>query len=315
MHPRRLLDAMLQAQVRESGAWADPITDDEWATFEGMARTGQSGMLDAIGRIVTARRIHRAGRPSRGHTPDRQPGHRLRSTREAALAQYLAAYVEHEPRDRFGVRRYRHDQLNNRLLAPSAAAEWIVTRAATPKQLEKARSELGRGQLLAYLEAGNKWTKHVFALPGSPLDRLRVVSERLSSFCGWHLARATMFVLTGERPPVAAIVADVAWKAPVGARSRIVLNIDPTCPPHEVAASYRRFRNQHFPRLRRLSPRHTQLAVFFLENQQLPVADQMALWNSSVRSRRFKKLSVFALACRQAVRRLTELPGAVGPGL
>jgi hypothetical protein len=70
-----------------------------------------------------------------------------------------------------------------------------------------------------------------------------------------------MFVLTGERPPVQAIAAEVAWKAPLAARSRIVLTIDPTCPPHEVVAAYRMFRKQHFPRLRRLTPRQTAVTI------------------------------------------------------
>jgi hypothetical protein len=145
--------------------------------------------------------------------------------------------------------------------------------------------------MLPYSRISDGWTSHVVTVAGTPLDQLRLIGERVASFCGWPKPLTTMFVLTGKPPHVPAIGADIAWKMPLAGRSRIVLTIDPTCPPHEVEDAYRKFRQQHFSRLRRLSPLHTKLAVFALQHSHLPAAEQMGRWNRTVRQARYRKPS------------------------
>ena len=313
MHLRRLLDAALLDRFNgESNELAMPVTDNEWAGVQDLAYNGSTGIDNAVKRIVMGRRTYVLDRPRRVRTgsPSALPTSPLRSTREDALAEYLATYMEQDPGDTFGIRGFRQELLKGRMLTASAADRWIIRRAPSPLEIRKGRP----AGLVPYIRPDSPWARHVATLPGTPLDRLRIVSDRVAKFTRWNPARTTMFVLTGERPPLPAIVAKVEWKSPISARSRIVLDVDPTCPPQEVIATYRKFRSHHFPRLRRLSPRHARLAVFALKNQQLRIEEQMRLWTTGGRSPKYKKASAFTRACQLAVKRLTELRGDVRPG-
>ena len=99
----------------------------------------------------------------------------------------------------------------------------------------------------------------------------------------------------------------------------MVLTIDPTWTPHEVAAAYRTHRRTHFGRLRRLSRKHALLAVFAATYPE-PSLGRLADWNRRHRPYGYRALHVFNRDCQAALARLTEFGDPVrtrwgGPGL
>jgi hypothetical protein len=100
----------------------------------------------------------------------------------------------------------------------------------------------------------------------------------------------------------------VQLKFPLPARARIVLTIDPTSTPAEVAASYSRLRAQQFGRVRRLTAKHAELAVFTIRHAALGLDEQLSKWNSSVPHRkRYRFRSVFKREAERARQSLVEL--------
>jgi hypothetical protein len=114
-----------------------------------------------------------------------------------------------------------------------------------------------------------------------------------------------VFILTGVVPTTSAVQAEVRYQPTMSVRSRIVLTVDPTCTPAEVATAYRRVRRSNFGRLRRLGVKHTALARFALEHAQLSARDQMTQWNAQ-RGRGKYQLGEFNRDCQQALRRLAD---------
>jgi hypothetical protein len=105
---------------------------------------------------------------------------------------------------------------------------------------------------------------------GGVLEHLRQISERLARYYGWEPADAAVCVLSAAAPLVQAIRGEVQLKFPMAARSKIVLTIDATATPNEVAAAYAHVRRRQFGRVRRPAAKHAQLAVFALRHQSMP---------------------------------------------
>ena len=122
-----------------------------------------------------------------------------------------------------------------------------------------------------------------------------------------------MYVLTGIVPRAETITVEVQRRMPLAVRSRIVMTIDPTCTPQEVAAAYRQARKPAFGRLKRLSKKHATLGVFAVTHGHLPVPEQRHAWNEAHPTQRYRHLWQFRRDCRQAVARLLELNVHAGP--
>ena len=91
-------------------------------------------------------------------------------------------------------------------------------------------------------------------------------------------------------------------------RARIILTIDPTATPSEVAAVYSRLRADEFGRVRRLDAKHAQLAVFVFRHQALTASEQWATWNSRVKKPwRYRFPSTFKREGALAVGALADL--------
>ena len=146
---------------------------------------------------------------------------------------------------------------------------------------------------------------------GGRFDRLRRVGEALAAYYDWHPEGARLFVLTGGIPMVQALRASVRKASPLSARSRIVLTIDPSCTPAEIATAYRTIRREQFGRLRRLSTKHATLALFVATRQHLSWRQQMVAWNRTASPHdRYRFPSVFARDAQLAVDRSVErVPG------
>jgi hypothetical protein len=152
---------------------------------------------------------------------------------------------------------------------------------------------------------------------GGVLDRLRRLSQRLAEAYRWSEAQATIFVLTGLVPLIAAITGesdapedDAEGTLPI--LSRITLQIDPTTAPSEVAEQYTALRRWLYgERHRDLSEKHTQLALFAAtELKHTTWAARMARWNAAHAEWAYTEVSNFSRDCLQAQRRLLGLTRA-----
>src|SRR5262249_42553231 len=112
-------------------------------------------------------------------------------------------------------------------------------------------------RMLAYALPSDRWERCLPTAANGVLERLRQISERLSGHYRWQEAQATIFILTGRTPLV----------SPAGAkieREAIVLTLDPSLTPRQVAAYYREFKKGILGRnrIKALSSKHLQLAAF-----------------------------------------------------
>lgn len=301
MHPRHVLDVRLLEQygaAEDAVILAAPLTDHEWAEISGSA--GRIAASDhvfverVLRRIVQGRRTYLLSRRRTRVQPVVAGGV---TGRAAAVAALLVSRLQ-SPDDPAGIGAFRREVLHNRVRAPRSIARWI-----------KAQQQFGDGHLgrtLAYRVPSSEWTQYVATRAGGTLERLRVASERTSAFTGWRSADATVFILTGVVPTTSAVQAEVRYQPTMSVRSRIVLTVDPTSTPAEVAAAYRRFRGRNFGRVRRLSAKHTALAHFAIEHAHLSALEQMTRWNAGRRQGRYGQLKEFTRDCQQALRRLAD---------
>jgi hypothetical protein len=143
---------------------------------------------------------------------------------------------------------------------------------------------------------------------GHALDRLRQISEALSSFYSWDLAEATTYVLTGQTPVTRSIIANVRLTWPLPARSRITLTVAPTATPAEVAAVYSRERRMAFGRVRRLTDKYATLAAFAWKHTGQADLERMTAWNKGhAKKWRYTYPSVFRREANLAINALLEL--------
>jgi hypothetical protein len=308
---RKAVDVALAvhgAAQRGPAEWARPLTDDEWDWLEAHGYLQQvlqghavaEGLLDEI---VKMRRafvpLERA--PRQRAATDPRSGRRHRHVHEGALAAVLVAYADAAPDDQWGIRSFRRRVLGDRLLThPRAWLDAEVRRQRRP-------TIVGKRVSLVAIRVGDEILRRAIRR-GGRLDRLRQVSDALARSFGWDPADAATYVLTGQTLPVSAIEARVQLALPLPARSKIVLTVDPTSTPAEVAAVYSAVRAEQFGRVRRLDEQHAKLAVFAARQGERPIDEQMAEWNAQVpRRRRYRFRSVFKREAEKALRSLTEL--------
>jgi len=212
----------------------------------------------------------------------------------------FVADVEADADDRFGVQAFRNEVLGGDLVQDLNA--WVsvhVRRQGRPTVIR------GRASLLAIRFDGD--IVHRATRRKGILERLRQISESLAAFYGWEAADATTYVLPGTVPRVPAIKGDVRLKFPLPARSKIVLTIDPTATPREVAAAYAGLRKRQFGRIRRLQRKHAELAVFAIRQRSETDREQMEEWNRMHPGRSHRFPSVFRRDADLAIKALAEL--------
>jgi hypothetical protein len=159
---------------------------------------------------------------------------------------------------------------------------------------------------LKYSIPGTKESKEIPTAVRGALEHLRWLSEKLAHEYGWTETEATVFVLVGAVPEIKAITSTFQSKQ-LPALTRIVLTIDPTLSPQEVAEHYRGIRRDVIVgRHRDLSEKHLQLAIFAAKQPEDEIwADKMAEWNKTHPAEwKYEEISNFAHDCLQAHRRL-----------
>jgi len=196
---------------------------------------------------------------------------------------YMKYYPDKEPRDQFELR----------LLLPFS----IPTRSLM---------EYFRFRMLAYGVPGNNEEKKIPTSINGVLERLRLLSEGLAQKYDWMEAEATLFILTGSIPEISQVSSAVLDR-PLSALSRIVLTLDPSLSPKEVAEYYRKVREDVIgTRHRELSEKHMQLAIFAAtQPEERKWSDKMAEWNRTHPAEwKYEEVANFSHDCLQARRRL-----------
>ncbi len=169
-----------------------------------------------------------------------------------------------------------------------------------------------RWDSIAFFSEGRE--QHRPVAPGTRVDELRRLSERLAQEYGWLPSQATMFVLTGSTPSLVDVKADYEIPQKGESNARIVLKIDPSLPPDVIAAEYKRARAELMGkrRVRRLSIKHLQLLEFCVRyDGEMTWPACMAAWNRQCGRRRNKdwcytQAKLFKRDARAARRRLLD---------
>ena len=329
--------------ITPAGAPARPkaeLTDAEWRQLEkeDFIDAIQRGERDGFHRTLTFIRTELRNPATRSRKRLRKPrARKALRLHEAAVSDLLAAHAERRPG--LGIKRFRQEALNDSLLALEEVHDWIQRQA----QAEDAKPQVRATRLLTLVYRRHvcfkdwtrskthggivwvdsthvePWPRYVQTRPGSTLARLRKFCDELYRLYGWDQPQAVSFVLTGTVPQVSSIKWDIRPHTELPLCSRIILEIDPTCTPQDVAEVYRSVRAQEFGRLRRLSLKSLRLAVFgerhatfsrFKEDDWKARLDE---WNDQCkRSRKPKKWlydypSQLARECRRALDRLLDV--------
>jgi hypothetical protein len=278
-----------------------------------------------------ARRILAAGTPSAEHRvpapAPREPKHG--QERAWALSQLVAAHAHHDP----DVIAFRHNYLGEALVEWADLDNWITARAkldgerttdvtiALPASatsdpdadelhisppLGRVRPSRVATRLLAYALPGDDWIRRVAVTADGALDRLRVLAEAIANAYGWVPAQASIFVLCGVTPFIAAVrvtrsAAKVRHQADLVWARRITLDIDPAATPQQVLDAFQWARRQQgLAHLRPLTLKHIRLAAFAnAEQADKPWAERLRLWNTSFPEWRYAGQSNFR---RDAIR-------------
>jgi hypothetical protein len=157
-------------------------------------------------------------------------------------------------------------------------------------------------RVLAYASPSDAWERCLPTAANGVLERLRQISERLSGRYRWQEAQATIFILTGRAPLVRPAEPKIE-------REAIVLTVDPSLTPRQVADYYRQFKKSILggSRIKALSSKHLQLAAFAADRPSEETwAKKMQAWNRSVPKKEwhYKNDAYFRRDCLQAQRRL-----------
>jgi hypothetical protein len=130
---------------------------------------------------------------------------------------------------------FRKEVLRGRLLQVEDVEGWLEEHA---KADGPGKSERGSQiQVLAYAIPADRWERCIPTAASRVLERLRQIVERLSERYRWQEAQATIFVLTGRTPLVPPAEAKIE-------REAIVLTVDPSLTPRQVANYYRQFKKE-----------------------------------------------------------------------
>lgn len=146
----------------------------------------------------------------------------------------------------------------------------------------------------------------VFTSATGTLEQLRQVSEDLATRFRWDIDDAAVFVLTGRAPSVEPITVTWHMSKAFPVCSRVILEVDPTLRPSDVARAYHTVRRSMWPRRSRaLGKKHASLAAFIEERSTGTTWRQrFAEWNRKNPTALYSSESNFRRDALKARRRL-----------
>lgn len=97
----------------------------------------------------------------------------------------------------------------------------------------------------------------------------------------WEKAAGTLFVLTGRIPLIQPLVLKFTWNAGTFKRRTVEVSVNPSVSPAELAKQYGVLRTKLISgrRVRPLSDKHLQLALFLVEKPDEGWASRLHRWN------------------------------------
>ncbi|MCX6632904.1 MAG: hypothetical protein NTW28_35345 [Candidatus Solibacter sp.] len=207
------------------------------------------------------------------------------------------------------------DQLDRWLgiLAKRQEAKPWVKVYASAEEVEVGVVPLGTSNLvtygydvLEYAVPGTGQLRRILVSSKGILGWLRWLSQWLSERFRWRMSDAATFVLSDVPPPITESDHQVDSQRAVPALTRVVMTIDPTMSPREVATLYRKIRFQYFGRRHRsMTPKHVELGKFWAaQNEGAAWKELMAQWNERQPRWAYKREQNFARDCEQARERL-----------
>jgi hypothetical protein len=291
------------------------LTEGEWSLLndDGYVAEVESGAAEVDYLVERVRRLRRAiGQPTKevaGELVRAEELARRAATRAEALAALLAAEASQDT-DVVG---FRREELCGGLVSPEGVADWIERRAEPATDLVVVavdRPDEPLEHLRRVLEYAGPPSTVVQRLPvvvNSTLDRLRVLSESLANRYAWQPAQGSTFVVSGLVPILEPVRARTAIRYPVSAASRIMLDVDPTVTPREVAERYAATRKRVLPgRSRRMSEKHLRLAVYAATRAEGTWTERMRGWNDEHPDERYSHEANFQRDAPRAKKRLLD---------
>ncbi len=245
MNPRTEIERAFGGKLKDR-VWEELVHDGHVTELEdGTATADQvANWVRRQSEIYGNGQVRRRSEPPET-LPENAPAAGL-GARAIAVSKLLALIVGNDPT----VVTFRNDVLGGRPIAPSAVDQWEIdalrAEKANPQPTEELARRLWMGQL-----AGRR-------------QRLRELGDQLERKFGWSVQAACRFVLCGSAPFMAPIrVKELSERDPWVA-SRVVISIDPTVSPVELAEAWREIRGKvRAPKP--ITEKHLDLAVWAAE--------------------------------------------------
>lgn len=316
-----------------------PVRDDIWELLVEDYYVGEvlkNEFPDAFDSLFRQyRRLNRLGsermrrsRPMVGEAPP--------DKRWQLISKILAEDAQEYPL----VRRFRREHLQERLLEPQEVEAWIedsaqedgpptrwLTLPCPPKHTLTTRpdgsvvvepplfvKELSHGlkeevRLLSWV-GGQGWVRRKAVAAAGVLNTLHELAVHLARRYGWHEAKCTTFVLTGQVPVLSPIRYRVSYHGgSVYERARIRLEVDPGVSPDRLVDVYRKVRRGVSPRRRRpLSPKIADLVSFILGHPAGSWEARRKIWNEEHPDWRYDHRRSFSRDFHRAVASLFRPP-------
>lgn len=229
--------------------------------------------------------------------------------REALTVLYAKLAGENQQ-----VMTFRKLALNDQLLTWEEVPNWINTQREKTKASQTDNpSQYDVSYSTPNVYRGIREVHTVSAPPGGYLEWLARLSEDLASEYTWIKADATVFVLTGNTPPVFNCKVNyTGGYSSLASANRIELVLDLALTEKEVAAIYRQARRSLLKqdklgkaRFRQLSEKHLRLAIFDAEHEGTYLKKKSA-WNKQFPKWRYEHLSNFIRDSKKAKQRLLQ---------
>ena len=163
----------------------------------------------------------------------------------------------------------------------------------------------GRLEVLSYQNRRVSHDLHV--RPGSPLDQLRTLAERLAEAYPWQPAQAASFVLEGLTPLATPFTLHLPqmWQEDRPRRAKLIMEVDLWMPASAVLEAYRRIQRKVLPGHNRpISARSVELVNFVMQHRPSTWPSLVERWNTEHPRGEYANYRSFRFAFERASRSL-----------
>ena len=181
------------------------------------------------------------------------------------------------------VLKFRKDVMKNKFITTDKIDGWIRRKS---KKDGKPTIYNGRdrewGYVLSYWLPDKNEIKSLYVVSDGLLDRLRILSIKLSVTFGWSEAQSTTWVLTGVFPIIEAIEVGAEIYSEEIVANKVTLKIDPTSSNDQVIAVYKWARRNFFQyRETRNTTKSEQLALLYKLHEGKHRREKLRIWNEN----------------------------------